>query len=561
MDEKARKDLINSLAVAASFDPAYSEVNRRWMVGKMLSVVETRVTTGDAAIKAKVKDVVTKSKALVKKYRDFKISIKINSKEAATERGLRSRRVQILYGMIAFEPELALDPLNEKQLSFVARRRYRAIARFQFYINPNGRGYLRYPSKCPTNQRWRVNVDADPYWVHLNATDDYPLKLVTPPNPPDIVTALEKFFIPKSVACDGNLFDCATALSIVYMDSLLEAKTPKIFLEKLYARDPPMYLSIDHVHLFEKFADLANSTERNKYFIMDVRPTTLFNKTYLPQSDLQVGDHVYIYNHSLYRRVIPNGAWRGEHALLTDCGNRQVKGDSGYRFMGHGMPRRGETGGVTRFYGNLLNELNSALFRLFRIGGIFLFYKKSGDTAFPGKVTKETGPAVDSNGNSQTVDFYFFNLDFKYRDSLKKPPKGKSFAQTNEHGFVAWHIAATREFGIHEKKTIAAARAQGIKQIGDGVRFTRLDAPTAPAEMFDSPAWSIPYPDNDGSELLHFLFQTKGAGLEPLLLEMWELYSEVFAKLDHPGDDILTTQPQVDVSSAYNSFLTSSGGV
>ena len=564
MDAKARAALINTVSIADNFNPVYNNENRRWMVGKLLSVVESRVTN-DAAIAAKTKEVVTKAKALVTKHRDFKISIKISAAEPATQRILRRRRVEILYGMIAHEPDL-VDPANEKQLLFVARRRYRTIARFQFFINPNSRGYLRYDSTCPTNRRWRVNVDAAPFWAHVDAASDYPIKLKTPPDPPDIVTALKKFFTRKEIACQGNIFDCATALSVVYMDSLLEAKTPATFLQQLYLRDPPLYLSIDHVHPFDEVADLdlsvlGNLEKRNKYFLMDVRPTTLFNKTFIPQEDLQVGDHVYIHNHGLYKRLHPRGAWQGEHALVTDCGNRIVESATGFWLMGHGMPRRGETGGVPRFYANLLSELNTSLYRYYRIGAIFLFFKKSGDTAFPGDVTKETATATDIDGVSRTVDFYFFNVDFSYPNYMEKPPRGRGFIKTPDHDFVAWHIAATREFGIHEKKTIPEARTQGIAQFVDGVRFTRFNPPASPAEMFDPPEWGIKFPGNDGGPLDHFLFREEGAGLKPRLLEMYELYLEPFAKFDHPGPEIITTRPEVNVGSAYTTFLTSSGGI
>lgn len=141
MDAKSRKALIDSLVAAANFESTYSEVNRRWMLTKLLSVIESRVVTGDAAIKAKTKDLVTKAKTVVKKHRDFKLALGVNKKEVATERSLRQRRVEILYGMIAYEPEL-VETANKMQLFFTARRRYRAICRFQFFINPNGRGYL-----------------------------------------------------------------------------------------------------------------------------------------------------------------------------------------------------------------------------------------------------------------------------------------------------------------------------------------------------------------------------------------------------------------------------------
>ena len=62
-------------------------------------------------------------------------------------------------------------------------------------------------------------------------------------------------------------------------------------------------------------------------------------------------------------------------------------------------------------------------------------------------------------------------------------------------------------------------------------------------------------------ELLHYLFQKKGVGVQPLLLEIWELFAEPFAKFDHPGPEILTTRPQVDLRIAYTNFLTAQGAV
>src|SRR5207237_6627915 len=95
----------------------------------------------------------------------------------------------------------------------------------------------------------------------------------------------------------------------------------------------------------------------------------------------------------------------------------------------------------------------------------------------------------DVKGNSQSVEFYFFDLDFKYNDFTKKPPRGKSVAQTSEHGFVVWYITATREFGIHEKRTIADAKTQGIATFKDGLRFKRFNPVANPAQIFDATEW------------------------------------------------------------------------
>jgi hypothetical protein len=56
----------------ANFEATYTRLNERWMVTKLLSVVESRVAddAGDAAIKIRTEEVVTKAKILVKKHRD-----------------------------------------------------------------------------------------------------------------------------------------------------------------------------------------------------------------------------------------------------------------------------------------------------------------------------------------------------------------------------------------------------------------------------------------------------------------------------------------------------------
>jgi hypothetical protein len=46
-----------------------------------------------------------------------------------------------------------------------------------------------------------------------------------------------------------------------------------------------------------------------------------------------------------------------------------------------------------------------------------------------------------------------------------------------------------------------------------------------------------------------------------VLLEMWELYSDPFLKLDPASSGIFTTRPNVNTNAAYGSFLTSTGAV
>jgi hypothetical protein len=546
MEAKARKALIDTLSVAANFVPAHTEQNRRWVVGKLIGVFEGRGES-DAGIKSKTTNAVARAKVAVARNRDFKLGFKLaKDKEAATERTLRTRRVELLYGLIAHDPELA-DTANEKQLLFIAKRRYRVIERFQFFVNPNGRGYFRYPETCKGNKQWRVAAAAAPQWAP-KGSGDIPIELVTPPAAPDILTALDKLFTRSDDPCKGNLLDCETTLSIMYMDSMREAKTPKTLLDSLYAKGS--------THLCIGRATAA------PIFSADTSAEGLFTVGNRPEVDMAVGDHVYLYNHGLYKVLLPGGSWQGEHALLTDCGNRTILDDSGFRFMGHGLPHGGEPGSVPRFYSKLLSELNTFLYRSYRIGAIFLFYMKSGGTAFPGQVTKETHTLADPAGTTRSIDFYLFDVYYNYPNFQKKVVKGKGPPKNFEHGFVVWYIDATLQFGIHRKTTIAAAVGDGTATASNRPIFRRPDPPANAAEKFDATFWAIPYLAPGDVVTPYFVFQKNGAALQMKGLEMADLYKTPFFRFTPGTDDVMwITRPKVDVGSAYTTFLTTKGAL
>ena len=92
--------------------------------------------------------------------RDFAIGVKLGKSLASIQRG---RRVEILYGCIATDQALA-ETANADLLDWTAKRRLRGVTRMDFFVNPNGQGYFRYPKTCKTNRKWRVNVDAQPFW-------------------------------------------------------------------------------------------------------------------------------------------------------------------------------------------------------------------------------------------------------------------------------------------------------------------------------------------------------------------------------------------------------------
>lgn len=547
MDAKARKALIDSLSDKTNFDAALNEENRRWVAGKLIDVFAGRGAS-DADMKSKATDTVARAKTLVKKQRDFALGFKLSkSKEAATERTLRTRRVEILYGLVAHDPELA-DSSNEAQLMFIARRRYRVIERFQFFVNPNGRGYFLYPEDCAGNAEWRVNFLARRDFWEAKTNAYLPIEIKTSTNPPDILAAIEILFTRFDEVCKANLLDCESTLSILHMDAMREGKDPKKWLEALYARGST-YLCV-------------NLATRPPTFSADISAQGLFTIGNRPKVDLCVGDHVYIFNHGLYQVLLPGGSWRGEHAIATDSGDRGLTSSNGFKFMGHGLPHGGEPGSIPRFYTGRLNELNKFLYRSYRIGGMFLFYMKSGGTAFPGKVIKQTRTIADPVGTQRSVDFYFFDLDFSYPNFTKKVVKIKDAPKNSEHGFVVWHSDATRQFGIHRKKTIADALTDGIASDNNRPIFRRPAAPASAAEMFDPTKWAIPFPAPSGNQEDYAVFQPNGTSVKAKILEMSDLYVQPFFRFN-PGtdDDMWMARPKVDVGATYTGFLTSNGAI
>ena len=554
MDEKATKKIVDKLAEASKFDADYAKEDRGWFITKVINVLSAQGVT-DADIQSKVTTIVSKAKTFVKANGNFKIGVKLDKDNAATERASRGRRVEILYGLIATDPGL-LDTGNTALLTFVAKRRYRSIERMALFVNPNGRGYFRYPNMCPTNQakngwHWKINKDAEKYWEPLNPPVDIPIWMKNPPTAPasfDPVAAVRSLFTQKSDPCEGNLLDCATTMNVILMDSLLEGSDPKAFMGSLTARNP-IYLSIIHVNP-------PVIAQPETFFLTDPSDQGLFNKGGISVEDLQVGDHVYIRNHELYKTLRPTGSWSGEHALVTDCGNRDIQSDKGFKFMGHGMPHGGETGAIPRFYKGLLNEINTYLYRSYRLAAIFLNYLDSGKTSIPAsKVQHDTGSAT-ADGKTFTVDYYFFDIDFHYLDFMAKPPKDAKVAKQKDHGFVVGHAPSEKQFILHHRRKLADAKSDGVTDRRSGVLFAVDSNPdTPPKNEFDPVGWILRYLDASGSPQDYTLFKRSGGSktLSMVSLDMNELYTEPLGRT--AAGDVFTTRARVSLDSTYLSFL------
>jgi hypothetical protein len=78
------------------------------------------------------------------------------------------------------------------------------------------------------------------------------------------------------------------------------------------------------------------------HFLTDSRPDkALFEQQSVKSTDLQVGDHLFVINHPLYRMYYPAGAWGGEHSLISEIGSRDSAASifqTTLKVGGHGLP-------------------------------------------------------------------------------------------------------------------------------------------------------------------------------------------------------------------------------
>jgi len=533
LTDDARKKLVQKLATAGRFDVNYAAESRSWFVDRLARLYDAQGLS-DADIESNVTDVMTKSVALVKTKREFKIGLSFSKALAKINLG---RYVEILYGAIAWHPEF-VDPANSAMLDFIANRRMRAVARMKWWVNPNHKGYFRYPSTCPADETWRVNVDAQVYWKSPSS-GQYPITLIRTGGTPNLETAVSTIWTAKKKPCDGNLLDCATTATTVFMDSLFEAKDRRKLLQKIDSKNPTN-LAINHVN-----------GNPNDSFVTDNSAEGLFSKDNRLVGDLEVGDHAYIYNHPLYTVFKPVGSWSGEHSLVFNGGDRTIKSKNGILFGGHG-----KIGTVFDFYDAFLRELQTDLHRAYRIGAIFLAWLDSGKTLFPGQVTS-TNDTVQVDGTPNVpYELSVFTVSFKF-NNFQKPATKKGLAQTSETGFAVAYFQSLHRFYISRKKTAADTKADGVVKKSIPMQ---MDA-TVIGSDFDPVNWKVIYYDTTNARQRYKLYQkVKGKlAFRPLTID--ELFDSPFMKSDPTKKEVYTTTPRVDFGAAYQTFLTTNGGI
>ena len=538
MDAKAKQALAKKvLADETAFHTLLSNQNRAWFVAK---IIDARDAAGDSAtqIEATTRDVMTKTKAIAAAKADFHVKLGFETSYPSFEAGNRQRRVELLYGIVSEDIRFA-DPANAGYLDFIAARRYRSVGRMQTYIESDS--FVVYPSQCEGADRTKkVNIAARPYWMRLNPNDPVPLKLK--PQAGGVVaplTAFEKVWTQQDDPCDRNIFDCAYAAALVLLDGLLEAKDPGKLLEAIRTRAAD-FLRINHPNF--------NAGEHPLY---DTGPTRLFTKEYYPPEDLQVGDHVYIQNHALYRFLDPFGEWRGEHALVSDLGNRSLSDTKGIRFTGHGVgvSTGKEVATAHELYDHLAKLMNTLLSRAFAIGLLYLNHR-SGQKVIPANQVSQTTTAAFGHPNDPD---YSFDVDFEYFD-FTDAPDGAAPIRRKDHGIRVIHIPAEKSFLIvYTLDTGNAALWTVFHRVGD--------PPAGVSEFADPTLWQLRYEDYNG-QLKHFeIFKRERGKIRLQLMKRSEMPTSPFGKFDPTKTGAIVTRPTVDFSASYQSYLTTNGAI
>ena len=558
MDDSKRKELIIDIVFYEDFDSDYSLKNQLWFVEKVVRRFEAQGLS-DEKVKEQTSQLVQKATQVVKVNRDFSLGLAANGNTRFTKRllrNMRKQRVEILYGAIAFNPEF-VEPAHLKYLLFIAKRRFRSICRMYIWVNPNSQGYFRYPHRCLGNNEWRVNEDAAPFWARLNPATYTPIKLKDATIDP--VVALNKLFIKKTDACKGNLLDCSTVASIIFMDNLLEAKNPGALLQKMHSKG-------DGYLVIHQLGRAGNDT-----FERDATDEGMIRRTGLPTSDLQVGDHVYIYNHPLYKTFRPTGSWRGEHSLVYISGNRDYKSKDGFVFGGHG-----KNGTLYQFYDAFLSELKSHLGIARHLMVAHLAYLRGGAAAIlPGTVVEEEHDVVIADAVATAYRLLEYDKKVEAKDFSKVPTKTKRKPRRSAPAFVIVQsktedvfyldqIAKPDEDKPLEKnlcKTIAEITATG--KLNFPIKFRRITPSpggATPDEIYDLASWGVAYLDlSTATEKFWSFFKRENGKLKRTELTHDDLFQSPFALFTKAGTDLRVTQPKVDFGAAHQTFLASNG--
>jgi hypothetical protein len=204
------------------------------------------------------------------------------------------------------------------------------------------------------NRAWRVPPGISESWAETS--DPYEAQYVSGAHPN--ATAVRGLLSPSSDFYQRSWFNCDHCASSVHLEAFMFGKHRRgddsVFNEVMNRSPPYVFLSSisDAADLDRLMADGADDQH--------------FDNLLIDKDDLQVGDHVVVWNNYVYI-AISNGFWRNEHSFVTDitsteAGSTDVDAQT-TRFSGHGIPPStlfGMTYGLADRFGKIFLRMQFA---------------------------------------------------------------------------------------------------------------------------------------------------------------------------------------------------------
>jgi hypothetical protein len=150
---------------------------------------------------------------------------------------------------------------------------------------------------------WKANEE-DPY------SFEYTRAAASAPDP---VAAVDLVFTPSTDYLRRNLFFCDQVIHSLHLEALTFAESKRrasgdhTWLEDEVKRNGPGWL-----RLYYQFGDPANYLGGDHE-----KASWYFESLQVRQADLQVGDHLVVYNHPAYTHTTLHGVWRLENAVVV----------------------------------------------------------------------------------------------------------------------------------------------------------------------------------------------------------------------------------------------------
>lgn len=285
------------------------------------------------------------------------------------------------------------------------------------------------------------------------------------------------------------------------------------------------------------------------HFVTDNRPDhALFEQLTIKASDLQVGDHIFVLNHPLYRLYYPTGAWGGEHSFVMEIGSRDSASSTfrtTLKVAGHGLNNT-----LLGMGDEMLEWNNIVLATLQSLTRIHLDYLKTNGR-------KSTAKVKFITRKEDKIDVNVFEYSVPYTYSVVLNGKSKSVTKTK--GFVIKERVSSPDSAFlvfNNDGTNSILDPQNPPEVFLVVVFIGANS----SEQFTLSRWAVPYYNAQTTSLeTHPLFENDNKTTKMLTFDDL-VKSKPFFLTDDTGD-VYVTRPRVDFNAAYQTFLKNIGAI